>query len=119
MYTYSGKETDGHFYPLHVAAEAGHKQLTLLLIKAGADITLTDMKYLLLTWMLCCVLTCRIYRGHTAEEVSNGEAIYAFYEIRGMKYEPTERYEGGVDAQGKWAGVVYKPVLCMHVCMHV
>ena len=39
-------------------------------------------------------------RGHTAEEVSNGEAIYAFYEIKGLKYEPTERYEGGVDPQG-------------------
>jgi hypothetical protein len=30
-----------------VAAEAGHKQLTLLLIKAGADMKLTDFKSVL------------------------------------------------------------------------
>jgi hypothetical protein len=34
-YTYTGVEKDGYFYPLHVAAEAGHKMLTLMLVKAG------------------------------------------------------------------------------------
>jgi ankyrin repeat protein len=38
-------EKDGHFYPLHVAAEAGHKNLIILLVKAGADPLSTDYRW--------------------------------------------------------------------------
>lgn len=41
-YIYTGIEKDGFFYPLHVAAEAGHKELVLMLVKAGAEVNLTD-----------------------------------------------------------------------------
>lgn len=44
-YTYTGKEADGYFYPLHVATEAGHKTLTVQLVKAGADKELRDYRY--------------------------------------------------------------------------
>lgn len=43
-YTYTGQEKDGFFYPLHVATESGHKNLTILLVKAGAEITLCDYR---------------------------------------------------------------------------
>eukprot|EP00981_Chlorochromonas_danica_P003332 scaffold644_cov168-Ochromonas_danica.AAC.24 len=85
-YTYSGMEKDGFFYPLHVATEAGHKHLTILLIKAGADMTLTD------------------YKGSTAEEKSNGQALHAFYELRGLKFEAKERYQGKSDRSGQRHG---------------
>ena len=41
-YIYTGVEKDGFFYPLHVAAEAGHKELVLMLVKAGAAVNMTD-----------------------------------------------------------------------------
>lgn len=44
-YSYTGLEKDGFFYPLHVAAETGHKNLTILLVKAGADIQAVDYRY--------------------------------------------------------------------------
>ncbi|RYH15381.1 hypothetical protein EON65_31825 [archaeon] len=43
-YTYTGNDKDGFFYPLHVAAESGHKNLVILLIKAGAELSLCDYK---------------------------------------------------------------------------
>ncbi len=43
-YTYTGQEKDGHFYPLHVATESGRKNLAILLVKAGADVSLTDYR---------------------------------------------------------------------------
>lgn len=85
-YTYTGHEKDGFFFPLHVAAEAGHKQLCLLLVKAGADPTVLD------------------YRGRTAEEACNGEAQHAFYELRGLRFAASERYEGKVDRSQKRTG---------------
>lgn len=30
--------------------------------------------------------------------------MYAFYEVRGLKFEATERYEGGRDAKGRRSG---------------
>jgi hypothetical protein len=44
-YFYTGQEKDGYFYPLHVATEAGHKNLTILLVRAGADPTAKDYRY--------------------------------------------------------------------------
>jgi hypothetical protein len=38
-------EKDGFFFPLHVATEAGHKKLTMLLVKAGADVSAVDYRY--------------------------------------------------------------------------
>jgi len=93
-YTYTGQEKDGYFYALHVAAEAGHKNLTLLFAKAGADIDAVD------------------YRGSKAEEKCNGNAKFAFYELNGLKFESSERYQGKVDREGKRCsqGVLfYKP----------
>jgi ankyrin repeat protein len=76
---------------LHVAAESAHKNLTILLVKAGADVNATD------------------YRGKTAEDVCNGPAQHAFYELRGLKYEAKERFVGKVDRQSmrQGQGVVY------------
>lgn len=82
-YHFTGAEKDGYFFPLHVVAEAGHKTLILLLIKAGADVTLAD------------------YRGDIAEQKCNFEAINAFYELRGLKFEAFETYHGGKDKQGE------------------
>lgn len=87
-YSYTGNEKDGFFYPLHVAAESGHKNLSILLVRAGADEQALD------------------YRGSTAEEKCNGAAKYAFFELRGLKYESTERYVGKTDRNG--AQVVVK-----------
>lgn len=36
---------------------------------------------------------------------SNGEAIYAFFELQGLKYEATERYDGKRDASGRRTGI--------------
>lgn len=47
-YSYTGQEKDGFFYPLHVAAEMGHKNLTILLVKAGADVHAVDYRYVYL-----------------------------------------------------------------------
>lgn len=81
-YTYTGQEKDGFFSPLHVAAECGHKTLVLLLVKAGADISAFD------------------YRKDLPEQRCNGDAQFAFYELKGLKYEETERYEGSLNAKG-------------------
>jgi len=75
-YSYTGVEKDGYFYPLHVAAESGHKNLTFLLVKAGADIDALD------------------YRGIKAIDKCTGNAKYAFYELKGLKFESSERYQG-------------------------
>lgn len=45
-YFYTGQEKDGFFYPLHVATEAGHKNLTILLVRAGADVSAPDYRYI-------------------------------------------------------------------------
>lgn len=93
-YTHTGSSKDGFFTPLHVAAEAGHKDLIIYLIRAGADLEVVD------------------YRGYTAEQRCNGEAINGFYESRGLKFESFERYEGPYDDQGSRSGqgeLYYKP----------
>lgn len=93
-YKYTGQERDGHFYPLHVAAEAGHKKLTMMLVKAGADINACD------------------YRNEIPEQRCNGDAQYAFFELRGLFYEARERYEGNCDREGRRVGqgtIYYKP----------
>lgn len=41
-YFYTGQEKNGFFYPLHVACEAGHKNLAILLVRAGADVNAVD-----------------------------------------------------------------------------
>jgi hypothetical protein len=65
--------------------------LVILLVKAGADVEQQD------------------YRGDTAEIKANGEAIHAFYEFRGLKFEACERYHGQADRNGKrnGQGVLY------------
>ena len=68
-YTYTGTEKSGYFYPLHVVAEAGHKMLLLSVLKAGVNIDNVD------------------YRGETAEERANGDAVFAFYELQGFRKE--------------------------------
>eukprot|EP01035_Chromulina_nebulosa_P020106 gene20106-26105_t len=93
-YNYTGLERDGYFYPLHVAAESGHKKLTLMLVKAGADVSAED------------------YRGDTADKKANGDAIYAFYELKGLKFAASERYEGKLDREGRRTGpgtIYFKP----------
>eukprot|EP01036_Dinobryon_divergens_P027146 gene27146-35870_t len=85
-YIYTGIEKDGFFYPLHVAAEAGHKELVLMLVKAGAEVNLTDD------------------RGNTAEEKCNGVAQHAFYELNGLRFEASERYIGSTNRQGERNG---------------
>ena len=82
-YHYTGHEKDGYFSALHAAAEGGNKILVLLLLQAGADPALKD------------------YRGHTAEEVSTGSAVHAFYEMRGLVFEEVYRYSGAYDRNGK------------------
>ena len=94
-YTYTGDEkSGGYFYPIHVAAEYGHKMLVFSIIKAGASVTEAD------------------YKGETAEQRANGEAIHAFYELNGLRKEAIERYEGGKDRFGVREGegaVYFKP----------
>lgn len=51
-------------------------------------------------------------RGRTAEENCNGNAQHAFYELRGLKFEARERYQGKTDRQGLRTGqgiLFYKP----------
>jgi hypothetical protein len=74
-YTYTGLEKDGYFYPIHVAAENGHKELLHQMIKIGCDINVKD------------------YRGDTAESKCTGDSIHAFYEHRGLRYQSTTRCE--------------------------
>ena len=38
--------------------------------------------------------------GMTAEEKCNGPTINAFYELRGLRYESSERYQGRTDKNG-------------------
>ena len=68
-YTYTGTEKSGYFFPLHVVSEAGHKMLLFSLVKAGVNVNDLD------------------YRGETAEQRANGEALYAFYELQGLRNE--------------------------------
>ena len=70
-YTYTGLEKDGYFYPLHVAAEAGHKTLTVLLVRAGADTLSIDYRCaaaaaaaVSVAALLCCYYYCP-YSGHS------------------------------------------------------
>jgi hypothetical protein len=99
-YTWSGKATDGFFYPLHIAAESNKKEVVLVLLEFGADSTIPD------------------YRGLTAEEKSNKETLKAFYENRGLKFEATERYVGSYDVSGKnrsgLGTIYYKPEGYLH-----
>mmetsp|Transcript_3291 Transcript_3291/g.5126 ORF Transcript_3291/g.5126 Transcript_3291/m.5126 type:complete len:745 (+) Transcript_3291:67-2301(+) len=93
-YSYTGIEKDGYFYPLHVASEMGHKSLIILLVQAGADQSVTD------------------YRGETAEQKANGEGLHAFYELRGLRFQAEEKYEGQLDRSGQRSrngSLYYKP----------
>lgn len=83
VYTFTGQKRDGFFTPLHVAAEAGNKLLTMLLLQAGADKDAVD------------------YRGHTSLDVATAKAVHAFYEMDGLKFESQERYEGAKDKTGR------------------
>jgi hypothetical protein len=85
-YFYTGAEKDGYFYPLHVAAEAGNKALVLLMVKNGAEVEMQD------------------YRGDLAESKANEEALHAFYELRGLKFEACDRYQGQLDRSGNKNG---------------
>jgi hypothetical protein len=40
-------------------------------------------------------------RGDIAEVKCNGEALHAFYELRGLVYQERERYEGRLDRDGE------------------
>lgn len=83
VYTFTGHKRDGYFTPLHVAAEGGNKLMTMLLLQAGADKDALD------------------YRGHTAQDIANGQAVHAFFEMAGMVFEAHERYQGAKDRLGK------------------
>ncbi len=93
-YTYTGIDKDGDFYPLHVATESGHKNLAILLVKAGADVNITDYRYVKILFESYSSVNLPFYRGCTAEDKCTGNALHAFYELRGLKYEAKERYQG-------------------------
>lgn len=42
-----------------------------------------------------------IRRGDIAESKCNGDALHAFYELRGLVYEERERFEGRLDRDGQ------------------
>jgi hypothetical protein len=53
-----------------------------------------------------------ICRGCSAEEKCTGNAQNAFYELRGLRFEAKERYQGKLDRQGKRTGqgvIYFKP----------
>jgi len=80
-YTYTGSDKDGYFYPLHVAAEYGHKELVHLIVQSTSSIgasAISDVDY----------------RGDTPEQKANGKAKEAFYELHGLKLESMERFSG-------------------------
>lgn len=82
-YTFTGSDKDGFTYPMHVAAESGHKEMVLFLQKRGADTDLED------------------YRHETAEKKANGRAKDAFLELKGLKFGAHERYEGENNKSGQ------------------
>ena len=41
------------------------------------------------------------FRGLIPEEKCNGAALHAFYELQGLKFEATERYQGKTDRAGE------------------
>lgn len=90
-YIYTGRETDGFFYPLHLAAETGSKAIVQLLLKFNANSSNYD------------------YKKCLAENKCNGNASHAFYEARGLKFEAIDRYEGEYDRNGLrcGSGVLY------------
>lgn len=57
-----------------------------MLAKAGADVNAVD------------------YRGKLPQEVANGTALHAFFELKGFQFEAYERYEGPKDAAGNRSG---------------
>ena len=65
-----------------------------MLVKSGADVELCDSL------------------GNTAENKASGDAIHAYYELKGLKFEDNYRYQGQTDRQGKRNGqgtLYYKP----------
>ena len=91
-YSWTGHPKDGYFYPLHVAAEAGNKEVCLHLLNGGASLETED------------------YIGRVPEQKANRDAKFAFYEHRGLKYEASERYVGGRDTLGRkrGRGILYR-----------
>lgn len=85
-YTWTGLEKDGYTHLVHVASEAGHKEVVLMLVENGAELDRED------------------YRAQIAEEKANGRAKEAFYELKGLRFEAHERYEGGLDHKGRYHG---------------
>ena len=93
IYTYTADCDKGYCYPLHVASEGGHKDLVLML--HGLSPEQADMED---------------YRNHVPEEIANGRAKEAFLEIKGLRKEVKERYEGETNARGQphGKGLLYK-----------
>jgi hypothetical protein len=68
-----------------------------MLAKAGADITLLDYRGYTWTLVFKPIFHFSIYfklcinmKDKTAEQVSNGKALHAFYEMRGLQFEAFE-----------------------------
>jgi len=95
VYTFTGNNKDGYFYPLHLAAEQGNKAIVKILLNNSVDTQILD------------------YKGESAESKCNLDSINAFYEHEGLVYEEKERYEGKYNLQGLRTGqglLYYKPV---------
>ena len=87
-YNFSTKSRDreSYAYPIHVAAEAGYKELVLFLASAGADVTLEDSA------------------GFLPVDKANGKAKDAFLEMQGLSFDGYERYEGDMNADSERSG---------------
>ncbi len=95
VYTFTGNNKDGYFYPLHLAAEQGNKAMVQILLDSSADAKVLD------------------YKGENAESKCNLDSINAFYAHEGLVYEAKERYDGKYNTNGLRTGqglLYYKPV---------
>ena len=92
---YTDLEKDGFFYPVHVAAECGSKEILLLLAREPyhADLEVLD------------------YRNCTAEsKCGKLESRHAFFELRGIFFASKERYQGNsnkITGMRHGAGALY------------
>ncbi|GMH48445.1 hypothetical protein TL16_g00290 [Triparma laevis f. inornata] len=93
IYMYNGDpDKEGFCNAMHVASEAGCKDIVLLL--HGIDGELYDSED---------------YREKIPGEIANGEAADAFKEIDGKTFEGHEQFEGEFDEEGrKHVGKVWK-----------